>query len=652
MRLLDARTLELQTFYGDEIPSYAILSHTWLRDEDEVTHAQIQDLENCRHMFGYQKIEYTCRQALLDGLKYVWIDTCCIDKTNSTELSEAISSMFEWYSESFVCYVYVMDVESEEMTESFACSRWWTRAWTLQELLAPTDVQFYNVLWQRMGSKIASISIITSVTGIDEETVRTPSRMFDRSIAQRLSWAAGREAKRIEDRAYSLIGLLGVKGMTMQYGEGSGAFMRLQELILQDNNDQTLFAWNFIPKTIPEMYDEIGKHEILASSALVGTASERLDNREDRMSESDQNDQEPKFHLDEEFLSLSPNGLFAMDPDYFRHSNRVVFQEIHGIGSDLVKLSGAWRMNMPIVHMKERHRTYQIGLLPSSYADRPYHLLAILLYSWSGGSRYYRIGLGGQTFTFLVDVNLVKDAYVERLWVEGSKGLYLPSQPMTDRNVKDYRSIKVRIEPNQDDWCFTIATPKEAIWSSSDMVLRYVTNRPKTHLFGGTDNGDRFLLSFKYCTDAQINFVLELPNLPVVQSPAGGELDRSRIVVFVGDERDEDWAEHLKQMWDEVGNAESSTPGWTLQASVTTRRVFNQLISTLDITNTKSLADYNNYIGELDLSQGKDLSNYTRSREELFRMSNAPHPCPKGGANMPVFLERPWRMLHNTKENE
>jgi hypothetical protein len=547
--------------------------------------------------------------------------------------------MFQWYSKSYVCYVYLMDVVSDEMSESFMGSRWWTRAWTLQELLAPINVQFYNVHWQLMGLKTASISIIASVTGIDEDTLRSPSRMSDRSIAQRLSWAAGREAKRIEDRAYSLIGLLGVRGMAMQYGEGSSAFMRLQELVLQDNSDQTLFAWNFKPKTIPEIYDEIERHEISTSSALVGTASERLENGEDCRSESDQADQEPKIHLDENYLHFSPDGLFAMDPDDFRCSNGVVFQERHDIESDLVKLNGAWRMNMPIAHVKDRHRTYQIGLLPSSYVDRPYHLLAVLLYSWSGGSRYYRIGLKEETFTFLVGVDLVKDAYVERLWVEGSKGLKLLQQVMTDLEVHDYRSIKVRIEPNQNDWCFITATPKEAIWSSSDMVLRYVTNRPTTHLFGGTNNGDRFLLSFKYCTNAQINFVLELPNLPVVQSPAGGELDRSRIVVFVGDERDEDWAEHLKQMWDEVGNAESSTPGWTLQASVTTRRVFNQLISTLDIANTKSLADYNNYIGELDLSQGKDLSNYMRSREELFRMSNALHPCPKGGANMPVFAQ-------------
>lgn len=103
-------------------------------------------------------------------------------------------------------------------------SRWWSRAWTLQELLAPTDVRFYNVFWKRIGSKRDSILVIKFDTGIDEETLRSPRRMFDKSIAQRLSWAAGRKAKRTEDRAYSMLGILGVN-MAMQYGEGSGALV-------------------------------------------------------------------------------------------------------------------------------------------------------------------------------------------------------------------------------------------------------------------------------------------------------------------------------------------------------------------------------------------------------------------------------------------
>ncbi|CAN9130426.1 unnamed protein product [Alternaria alternata] len=322
-----------------------------------------------------------------------------------------------------------MDVVSEEMTEGFVCSRWWTRAWTLQELVAPTNVQFYNALWQRIGSKTASISIITSVTGIDEETLRSPRRMFDKSIAQRLSWAASRKAKRTEDRTYSLIGLLGVRGMAMQYGEGSGAFTRLQELILQDNNDQTLFAWNFVPKTISKIH-EIDNHEIADSSASLEAGSGSLKNSEDRRTKSDQIDQEPKLYMDE--------------------------------------------------------------------------------------SRFEK------------------------------------AKSLGKQDMKDYRSIRIRIKTDQDDWCFTTATPKEATWSATDMVLRY-----SLHLFDKRKAQDHVLLSSKYRTCAQINFALGLPTLLALQSPAGGELDKSRIVVFVGDQSDEDWALRLKQMWDEIDNAEN-----------------------------------------------------------------------------------------------
>ncbi|CAN9108037.1 unnamed protein product [Alternaria alternata] len=357
-----------------------------------------------------------------------------------------------------------MDVVSEEMTEGFVCSRWWTRAWTLQELVAPTNVQFYNALWQRIGSKTASISIITSVTGIDEETLRSPRRMFDKSIAQRLSWAASRKAKRTEDRTYSLIGLLGVRGMAMQYGEGSGAFTRLQELILQDNNDQTLFAWNFVPKTISKIH-EIDNHEIADSSASLEAGSGSLKNSEDRRTKSDQIDQEPKLYMDESRLCPSPDGF-----------------------------------------------------------------------------------LRRQIFTFLVNTALIGDYHVERLWIEG----FEKAKSLGKQDMKDYRSIRIRIKTDQDDWCFTTATPKEATWSATDMVLRY-----SLHLFDKRKAQDHVLLSSKYRTCAQINFALGLPTLLALQSPAGGELDKSRIVVFVGDQSDEDWALRLKQMWDEIDNAEN-----------------------------------------------------------------------------------------------
>jgi hypothetical protein len=275
MRLLDVSTYTLHTFYGDDIPPYAILSHTWLRDDEEVTFADIQSLQDLgetialgqdvitrsgldfpgtdkrrqwRTKPGVIKIQYLCDQAAKDGYAYAWIDTCCIDKTNTTELSEAINSMFDWYFNSGVCYAYLADVV-EATHGDFLASRWWTRAWTLQELLASTRVEFYNTYWNYIGSKVTWAAEISCSTGIDEDTLHTPQKMFFKSIAQRMSWAAGRKAKRSEDRAYSLLGIFEIS-MAMQYGEGPRAFMRLQEEILKGNNDQTLFAWSFVPATI------------------------------------------------------------------------------------------------------------------------------------------------------------------------------------------------------------------------------------------------------------------------------------------------------------------------------------------------------------------------------------------------------------------
>lgn len=192
----------------------------------------------------------------------------------------------------------------------------------------------------------------------------------------------------------------------------------MQELILQDNNDQTLFAWNFVPKTISEIH-EIDNHEISDSSASLEAGSGSLKHSEDRRTKSDQIDQEPKLYMDESRLCPSPDGLFAMDPDCFRCCSGVVFQDIHGFGNDLIKLNGAWRMNMPIVHVKARRMTYQVGLLPCSYVGQPYHLSGILLYSWNGSNRYHRISLRRQIFTFLVNTALIGDSHVERLWIEG-----------------------------------------------------------------------------------------------------------------------------------------------------------------------------------------------------------------------------------------
>ena len=145
MRLLNTTTQTLHDFHDNQIPPYAILSHTW--GEEEVT---LQDLEkpSSKLRTGYAKITSCCALALSDGLQYVWIDTCCIDKTSSAELSEAINSMYRWYQDSEVCYAYMVDVRVDSEYENFRRSRWFKRGWTLQELLAPRSMNLYDQEWR------------------------------------------------------------------------------------------------------------------------------------------------------------------------------------------------------------------------------------------------------------------------------------------------------------------------------------------------------------------------------------------------------------------------------------------------------------------------------------------------------------------------
>lgn len=244
MRLLDAHTLELKSFV-DKQPSYAILSHCW--EDEEVIHADLFDLDAAKSKKGFSKVHNTCEQAVKDGFDYVWIDTCCIDKSSSAELSEAINSMFAWYRRSGKCYAYLADVKERS---EISRSKWFTRAWTLQELLAPSNVQnegktgmeFFSCQWKPLGSKSSLSDIITAVTGVGLEYLEGKS-IYAASVSMRMSWAAERHATRAEDIAYSLLGVFDVN-MPLLYGEGKlKAFRRLQEEIMKVSEDETLFAW-------------------------------------------------------------------------------------------------------------------------------------------------------------------------------------------------------------------------------------------------------------------------------------------------------------------------------------------------------------------------------------------------------------------------
>lgn len=244
MRLLNTRTLELTNFVGDH-PRYAILSHCW--DAEEVLFSDLCNIEEARKKRGFRKVEKACEQAARDDFEFIWVDTTCIDKSSSAELSEAINSMFAWYRRASICYAYLADVED---LKSFKQSRWFTRAWTLQELLAPSALQtvgkygmeFFSKDWQNLGSKASLSRLISDASGIGREYLEGKD-LNDASISMRMSWAAERKATRAEDIAYSLLGLFDVN-MPLLYGEGKlKAFRRLQEEIMKISEDETLFAW-------------------------------------------------------------------------------------------------------------------------------------------------------------------------------------------------------------------------------------------------------------------------------------------------------------------------------------------------------------------------------------------------------------------------
>ena len=239
MRLLttDSQIPTVELFVKDP-PPYAILSHRW--QDDEVTFQDISRPDISQKMKGYEKLVTSCQMARKLGFKYLWMDTCCIDKTNSDELTEAINSMYRWYKQSGVCLAFLFDVEKTD-PESAAESKWFTRGWTLQELIAPTEVIFYNQKWQLCGTKTSMAFQIRERTGIDEVVLLT-GNMDSIPVSRKMFWASSRETQRPEDEAYSLLGIFGIN-MPAIYGEGHRAFIRLQEEILKTTLDHSIFAW-------------------------------------------------------------------------------------------------------------------------------------------------------------------------------------------------------------------------------------------------------------------------------------------------------------------------------------------------------------------------------------------------------------------------
>lgn len=245
---------KLVAFDGDP-PPYAILSHTWTAGQEVTYHELLAGVG--KDKTGYDKIRFCGDRAAADGLDYFWVDTCCIDKSSSNELSTAINSMYRWYQRASRCYVYLSDVSIPDETigveafritwgEGYRRSRWFTRGWTLQELLAPASVEFFSKEGKRLGSRVSLEEQIHEITQIPISALRG-QLLAKFSVEERMSWVAKRATSEPEDKVYCLLGLFEIF-LPLIYGEGEAhAAARLREQIQKREGKQKI-------QILPGMY--------------------------------------------------------------------------------------------------------------------------------------------------------------------------------------------------------------------------------------------------------------------------------------------------------------------------------------------------------------------------------------------------------------
>ncbi|KAF9695706.1 hypothetical protein EKO04_006554 [Ascochyta lentis] len=277
--------------------------------------------------------------------------------------------MFRWYQRAEVCYVYLTDVNCEQNND-FLSSRWWSRAWTLQELLAPAKVLFYDEGWRNIGSKTDMAEAIANRSGIDARALCEAGRIPFRSVAARMSWAAHRQAKRVEDLAYSLLGIFNIN-MAMQYGEGEQAFVRLQKEILHSTNDMSILAWNFVPRTLEELLCK-AHNTAISEGVDIGKLIGR----------------QPHKTIDCDF--------FAPRPACFAQSHDIRFLRWHSGNAHVKEQHGYLKITAPIFTppirgpdtVQNAQLTYPVVLLPCSVSIAPHCLVGILLRKWHGSPIY------------------------------------------------------------------------------------------------------------------------------------------------------------------------------------------------------------------------------------------------------------------------
>lgn len=522
MRLLNTTTLEIEDYIGSDVPSYAILSHTW--SDQEVTlqewakyrqehHHEETSGPRFRDSSGREKIESFCRVARRDDHNHVWIDTCCIDKTSSAELTESINSMFQWYKKATVCYAYLSDLDpiSSSTPSSFyeaakSC-HWFTRGWTLQELIAPRILRFYDCGWQPRGTRDALSRDIEAITGIDYSVLLGPHHPeyvapAEYSVADRMSWASSRNTKRTEDIAYCLLGLFDVN-MPLIYGEGIGAFRRLQEAIMRNSNDLSILAWG-MSHTSEEKRRETWLQRV-ESGYFTGSGDTETDNstaEEDDSVWSDMIDEDneplisslvrsntmipignapslavrllsPRVHHHQK-----PRNLFASAPSDFKHSRHVSkpFRHFHN----------------PEFTITNKGLRIKTRILKGSY---------------DGGKKGYFLYLAEQElFNPLVDTGRKTEIWLRlrKIWID----IYVPEALVeTGNDEVDFdeqtglMSFYISHRPHDDD---TLRHPSSGIHIPDHPCIQLKRTIPESHwdeprrLFYEPDEADPVVLAAEF----------------------------------------------------------------------------------------------------------------------------------------------------------
>ncbi|KAF4913378.1 Vegetative incompatibility protein HET-E-1 [Colletotrichum fructicola] len=255
MIFLRTDTVELTKHISEyDPPLYAVLSHTW-GPEEVMYEDLVGDRSKAVAKAGFTKIREACRIAFEEyHLEYLWTDTCCTDRKNEAELNASINSSFRRFRSAALCIAYLSDFDYDPSSahpkvdnsqlpyQLLRQSRWFTRSWTIQELIAPVRLLFYSRQWELFQERSQLVQLLYHITGIDPYALvgGDPAKI---PVARRMYWAASRNATRLEDLAYSLHGLFDVE-VAPNYGEGdTNAFIRLQEAILEKAKDPTIFAW-------------------------------------------------------------------------------------------------------------------------------------------------------------------------------------------------------------------------------------------------------------------------------------------------------------------------------------------------------------------------------------------------------------------------